>query len=131
MSRRPALVAVAGLMALAVACLSERTTSVSGSAGAECRLPVGSGVPGATLVIIRDFTFEPASVTVPAGSSVVWLNCDDPGQPAHTSTGDQGGWNSPILATGEVFVQRFDQAGSFAYHCEPHPFMTGTVIVNP
>lgn len=129
--RRLVLLLVAMLAGLAIACFSDRATGVSGSVGTECRLPTGGGVPGATLVIVRDFSFQPASVTVKAGSSIVWLNCDDPGQPGHTSTADLGGWSSPILASGEVFVQRFDQAGTFAYHCEPHPFMTGTITVAP
>jgi plastocyanin len=25
----------------------------------------------------------------------------------------------------------FDRPGSYAYHCTPHPFMTGRVIVEP
>ena len=131
MIRTLSLVLAAGMVLLGVACFSERSTALSGAGATECRLPVGQDVPGATLVIVRDFSFTPATVTVPAGSAVVWLNCDAPGAPGHTSTGDQGGWNSPILATGEAFVHRFDQAGTFAYHCEPHPFMTGTVIIAP
>lgn len=63
------------------------------------------------------------------GGTVTWVNCDDPGQPAHTSTADQGAWSSPSLNPGDVFSRAFAQAGTFAYHCEPHPFMTATVIV--
>ncbi len=30
---------------------------------------------------------------------------------------------------GDAFTQTFETPGEFAYHCEPHPFMTGRVIV--
>jgi len=36
---------------------------------------------------------------------------------------------SPTLAPGGTFSHRFDKAGSYAYHCTPHPFMKGVVIV--
>ena len=112
----------------AVACFSEQGGTAP-AAGAECRVPVGSQVPGSTLVIIRNFAFEPATVTVRAGATVTWVNCDQPGEPAHTSTADGGAWSSPTLGTGEAYSQSFDQVGKFAYHCEPHPFMMGSVIV--
>ena len=127
--RRLILVAGATLaLAGVLSCFSERG-STSPTASAICSIPVGSQVPGSTLVIIRNFGFEPAAVTVRAGSTVTWVNCDDPGQPSHTSTADAGAWNSPTLAPGEAFSRAFDQAGDFAYHCEPHPFMTGSVSV--
>jgi plastocyanin len=115
---------VAGLLS----CFSERATT-GPAAEAECVVPIGSQVPGSTLVVIRNFGFEPASVSVRAGGTVTWVNCDEPGQPAHTSTADAGAWSSPTLAPGQAFSRTFDQAGNFLYHCEPHPFMTGTVVV--
>lgn len=91
-----------------------------------CSFPVGEGVPGSTLVVIRGFAFGPGDVRVRAGERVTWVNCDTD---AHTSTADAGQWASPLLAPGDGFTQTFPAVGEFAYHCEPHPFMTGRVIV--
>ena len=120
---------IAGLVAFGImACFSERESTAPAASG-QCTVPIGSQVPGSSLIIIRNFGFEPASVTVVQGGTVTWVNCDDSGQPAHTSTADAGAWSSPTLAPGEAFSHTFDQAGDFAYHCEPHPFMTGSVVV--
>ncbi len=107
-----------------VGCFSER--SATSVVDGECRFPAGEDVPGSTVVIIRGFAFEPAEVRVRTGERVTWINCDED---AHTSTSDGGEWASPLLAPGDAFTARFDAAGELAYHCEPHPFMTGRVIV--
>jgi plastocyanin len=114
-----------GLAAGALAaCFSEREATAPPEG--VCSLPLGEGVPGSTIVVIRDFTFEPADLRVRAGDRVTWINCDeDP----HTSTADGGQWTSPLLAPGDGFTQTFSTAGEFVYHCEPHPFMTGRVLV--
>lgn len=76
------------------------------------------------------FAFEPASVTIKAGSTVVWIN--DSGAP-HTSTSDSGdaiSWDSnAINASGGSFSFVFTKAGTYPYHCAFHPFMHGTIIV--
>jgi len=110
-------------------CFSERSAPTGPTRGVECRIALGPDVVGSTLVVIRDFSFQPGEIRVRAGATVTWANCDDPGQPAHTSTADQGAWSSPSLSPGDVFSHTFAQAGTFTYHCEPHPFMTATVIV--
>lgn len=79
-----------------------------------------------TPVDIRDFAFQPADVTIAAGSEVVWTNRDSSG---HTVTADDGSFNSGRLTQGQPFAQPFATAGTFAYHCAFHPDMTGTVTV--
>ena len=121
-----AVAAVAALVAGGVAgCFSERTTEAVADGG-ECRFPVGEGIPGSTVVVIRQFTFEPAEVRVRAGERVTWINCD---QDSHTSTADGGAWASPLLAPGDAFTQVVEAPGELAYHCQPHPFMTARVVV--
>ena len=115
-------------MAGILSCFSERGATNPNTSGT-CSVPIGSQVPGSTLIVIRNFGFEPASVTIAQGGTVTFVNCDDPGQPSHTSTADAGAWNSPLLAPGEAFSHTFDQTGDFAYHCEPHPSMVGAVSV--
>jgi plastocyanin len=80
----------------------------------------------AVSVSIVNFAFEPASVEVPVGGTVTWTN--NGGAP-HTVTADDGAFDSGELAPGASFSQTFDAAGTFAYHCNIHPQMTGTVNV--
>jgi plastocyanin len=110
--------------AVVAGCFSERaaTAPVEGV----CSLPVGEGVPGSTLIVISRFTFAPIDVRVRAGERVTWVNCD---LEAHTSTADGGQWVSGLLSPGDGFTQTFPTTGEFSYHCEPHPFMIGRVIV--
>ena len=105
-------------------CFSQReaTAPIEGV----CSFPVEEGVPGSTLVVIRGFAFGPGEVRVRAGQRVTWINCDTD---AHTSTANAGAWASRLLAPGDAFTQIFGAPGEFLYHCEPHPFMTGRVIV--
>jgi plastocyanin len=100
----------------------EATTATGGT----CSIELGEGVPGSTVVVIKNFAFGPAELHLRVGESVTWLNCD---QDSHTSTADGGQWASPLLAPGDGFTQTFPAAGEFPYHCTPHPFMTGRVIV--
>ena len=119
---------VAGVVALlaggVAGCFSERTAAPADEG--ECRFPVGEDVPGSTVVVIRRFEFQPAEIRVRAGERVTWINC---AEDAHTSTADGGEWASQLMVPGDAFTQAFETAGDFTYHCEPHPFMTGRVIV--
>jgi plastocyanin len=113
-----------------VACFSEHSpTGPSGGTAATCSLPLGPGVSGSTLVAIRGFAFLPQDVHVQAGSSVTWLNCEPAGTPSHTTSSNQGVWNSPLLAPGDAFTQTFDTQGVFPYICAVHPFMTASITV--
>jgi plastocyanin len=81
---------------------------------------------GVVEVEIARLAFATKELTVPAGTTVRWVNRD---QVPHTSTSDDGGWESPLLTPGQSFQFTFDQAGRYPYHCVLHPFMTATVIV--
>lgn len=139
MNRRPILtrLPVQGTLlivlaaALVGACFSERSAATAPSLGGECRVPLTADLLGATVIIVRDFSFQPPEIQVKQGAKVIWMNCSEPGDPSHTSAADGGAWSSPLLAPGATFGRTFDQAGSFPYHCAQHPFMTGTVVVGP
>lgn len=75
-------------------------------------------------VSIVDFAFEPAILTVPAGSTVTWVNN---GVAPHTVTGAFG--DSGTMTSGQTFSHTFTQAGTFDYACQFHPKMTGQVVV--
>jgi plastocyanin len=77
-------------------------------------------------VSIVDFAFQPASLEVAAGTTVTWTNT---GQAKHTATADDGTFDSKNLKPGESFSFTFNTPGTFAYHCDVHPEMTGTIVV--
>ena len=81
----------------------------------------------ANAVTISDFQFTPASLTVPVGTKVTWTNN---GPSNHTVTANQGAFDSGALAKGQSFSFTFASAGTFAYHCSIHPFMTGSITVS-
>ena len=87
----------------------------------------GTSTPVATDAVgITDFKFSPATITVKAGSTVVWTN-DDAIQ--HDVTFDGGGIASSVLNHSDTFSHTFPTAGTYHYICSIHPFMHGTVIV--
>lgn len=116
------------IVAAGMACFSERSSGPSGSLeGCDVQFPAEAF--GSTIVVIRDFAFDPATVRVRPGTKVTWVNCESRGGESHTSTADGGAWNSPLLPPGATFTREYAAAGSFPYHCTPHPGMRGTVTV--
>ncbi|MDQ6603846.1 MAG: cupredoxin family copper-binding protein [Chloroflexota bacterium] len=80
-------------------------------------------------VNIVNLTFNPMSLTIPVGTTIVWTNQDTAG---HTTTSDTGVWDSGLampLKKGDTFKFTFNQVGTFPYHCMIHAFMTGTIVV--
>lgn len=82
------------------------------------------------VVAIRGFEFRPDTLRVAPGSRVTWVNCERETADAHTSTADDGSWDSGFFRTGETFARDFPEPGTFPYHCVPHDqFMRGIIIV--
>ncbi len=80
-------------------------------------------------VSMVDNAFQPQSITIQVGDTVVWRNN---GVNPHTSTSDTPGlWDSGIMAPGATFSRTFDTAGTFGYNCTLHRSigMVGTVVV--
>jgi plastocyanin len=89
-----------------------------------------SAGPSASLTVVRiaNLSFGPSEVRVRAGTKVRWVNAD---QLQHTVTADNGAFDSGLIDGGRSFERVFDRPGSYSYHCTPHPFMHGRVIVEP
>lgn len=77
---------------------------------------------------IRGFKFDEAQIEIPVGTTVRWINRDPV---VHTSTedGERPMWYSSGLGPGDVFEVTFDSPGRFTFHCIPHPFMVGEIVV--
>jgi amicyanin len=89
--------------------------------------PADSPAPqGGTAVTIQDFKFNPATLSVPVGTTVTWTNKDE--EP-HTLAAKDGSFHSPGMDTNATYSFTFTTPGSYDYICSIHPFMTGTVVV--
>jgi plastocyanin len=80
-------------------------------------------------VLIQDFSFKPAHITIKRGTKVRWINKDFD---VHTATANNGkSFNSgllfPILR--KSYTHTFKSAGKKGYHCNIHPDMKGSVLV--
>ena len=80
----------------------------------------------AASVAVAGMAFGPAAVKVGLGERVTWAFQDSA---AHTSTSDQGFWDSGTRSGGASYSRAFTSAGTFAYHCTIHPMMRGKVAV--
>ena len=77
-------------------------------------------------VSIRDFSFEPAQLSVEPGTTVTWTN---EGNEPHTVTADNGLFDSGMLYPGDSYSVQFDGMGTLSYYCTLHPSMTGGITV--
>ena len=78
-------------------------------------------------VLIQNFSFNPANITIKRGTKVIWINRDST---AHTATANNGrSFDSGRLGPGQRFSHTFKRAGKKSYHCEIHPDMKGSVTV--
>ena len=77
-------------------------------------------------VTIADFSFTPGTITIDKGDTVTWTN---DGPTGHSATSKSGAFDTGVLKKGASSSHTFDQAGTYAYICTPHPFMHGTVVV--
>ena len=87
---------------------------------------------GAVLqVAIVDYAFSPSSLTVKVGTTIRWVNMDFVEHTVSFGTHDNPtGVESPLLGHMGSFGYTFTEPGTYEYHCDPHPYMTGSVIVN-
>jgi plastocyanin len=75
---------------------------------------------------IRGHKYSPATITVPVGTTIAWVNHDDE---VHTVFSTTQAFTSPAIETDETYSHTFSKPGTYPYFCTLHPLMTGTVIV--
>jgi nitrite reductase (NO-forming) len=120
--------------------MNENTTQSSTSPS------VAETASGSAVVVIQNYAFTPAKLTITAGTTVTWTNKDSVG---HTVT--EGNPESPKSPSGRVFDSShgtsgadvitippgqswsftFTTPGEYDYYCIPHPYMTGHISVQP
>src|SRR3954470_1810732 len=87
------------VLALALSGCSSSSTASSSAAPAAATTAASPAGPASSAasgsgVQIKDFAFNPASLTVPVGSAATWTNQDTAG---HTVTADDGSFDSKTL----------------------------------
>jgi plastocyanin len=123
-------VAAAGILLMALtqgACTGGSGTAAPATpaAGSPTAAASSGGATG-TSVTIKDFAFEPTSITIAPGSTVTWTNQDTVG---HTATADDGAFDSRTMGSGATFSETFSSPGTYQYHCTIHPAMKATIVV--
>jgi len=84
-------------------------------------------------ITIQNLAFTPATVTIPKGTTVSWVNLDSTN---HQVVNDAQGtiaqgalFTSNSLPKGAGYLFKFETPGTYQYHCSIHPSMKGTVVV--
>jgi len=83
----------------------------------------------ANAVTIDNYQFAPATLTIPAGTTVTWVNQDSDIHSVAADDGDPMMFKSAGLDTDDKFTFTFAKAGTYLYHCTLHPHMTGKIVV--
>jgi plastocyanin len=81
----------------------------------------------AAAVGIDNFTFNPQTVTVKAGTTVTWTNKDD--IPHGIAATNNAFKRSQALDTDDSFSFTFTTPGTYQYFCYIHPHMVGSIVV--
>jgi len=110
------------LMIIALVILGGCTQQTADQAG---KKDVEKTSEGIVTVSIKDFAFNPATITITKGTKVTWVNEDSA---PHTAT-SEGSFDSGTLSKGQSFSYIFAETGTFNYKCSIHPSMKGKVIV--
>ena len=89
--------------------------------------PAASSSTAPYVVHMKNYAFNPATLNVPVGATVIFKNEDTV---AHTAAATgKNGFDSGNLDGGGQFKYVFTKAGRYDYGCAYHPNMKGTIVV--
>lgn len=105
---------------------------IAAALGAVCAVAIAPTIlpalaQKAGVVSIDNFTFNPPTLRVKAGTSVTWTNKDD--IPHGIASDGNAFTRSQALDTDESFSFTFAKPGTYKYFCYIHPHMVGTIVV--
>src|SRR4051812_21473384 len=81
-------------------------------------------------VLVHQYQYHDAAITVPVGAIVTWTNLDT-AQHDVSETSGPAPLQSALLSTGQSFQWQPTVAGTYQYLCSIHPDMVGSVTVTP
>ena len=76
---------------------------------------------------IKDFAFNPPTLTVKSGEKITWINRDD--EPHTVVSVEKQFKKSTALDTDQEFTITAGSLGTYTYYCSVHPKMTGTIVI--
>jgi len=115
-SRRSAVFAVAAILNIVVAIAGPGRATAAGAAQ-----------PVIHTIVIEGMRFDPETLTVKPGDTIVWIN-NDPFP--HTATSTGGDFDSRAIATGGRWQYAASRRGVLPYGCSLHPTMKATLRVS-
>ena len=77
-------------------------------------------------IAVQNYSFSPAAIKIPRGTSVIWTNNDTS---VHTIVLGNADAMSEALNYGSSFSYVFDKTGTFTYHLATDPNHPGYVTV--
>ena len=78
-------------------------------------------------IVIKDFHFNPETLTVKSGEKITWINRDE--EPHTVVSVEKQFKKSSALDTDQEFTITAGAPGTYTYFCSVHPKMTGTIVV--
>ncbi len=97
--------------------------SPGGAGGAACTATADAGTVTASMA---GTAFVPPAITAKVGDVIAWTNRDSV---PHTATLDDDSCTTESLSEGGVGALTFSAPGTYPFHCNVHPTMTGTIEV--
>ncbi|MFE3176501.1 cupredoxin family copper-binding protein [Amycolatopsis sp. NPDC059090] len=92
--------------------------------------PVTASAAAAQTVMMQDYAYSPASLTVHVGDTVTWIQHDTAPHDVVTTSAPVA-FRSPQLSQGQSWNYTFRTPGTYSYYCSVHPDMRAQVIVQP
>jgi plastocyanin len=83
---------------------------------------------GEQTINISNYAFNPATITISAGTTVTWTNSDSATHKV-VSDSNPAAFSSGDITQGGTYLFTFSTPGTYDYHCQIHPSMKGTITV--
>ena len=87
----------------------------------------GNSGAGQNKIEIKDFAFNPQTITVKSGEKITWINRDE--EPHTIVSVEKQFKKSSALDTDQEFTITAGAPGTYTYYCSVHPKMTGTIVI--
>ena len=116
---------IALVLTLTAACSGYDQSADAHQPGTTAGAGTSADAPAPDTIVIDGFQFS-SPVTVTAGSKVDVRNADSVD---HTVTSDDGLFDATVAGGSTGSITAPTEAGTYTFHCEIHPSMTGTLVV--
>jgi len=114
-NQKAVLLTVLVVLNFCLAAWADDATNVAGASGKN------------NTIVIKDFAFNPQTITVKSGEKVTWINRDE--EPHTVVSVEKQFKKSQALDTDDKFTITAGAPGTYTYFCSVHPKMTGTIVI--